>query len=168
MRGRGNELVCPWVFVDVKTLVTEYTYQWHPEASGGGEYDADSACGRMIVMPVDEPVTFKRGWVPIWVHVTIALVAVITGFIGALVLGVVVLHRLGLSGQSLAGFGIFAGLSFAAVIIPMVVMYKLVPARCARCGGRCWAPNPRGNDTVKYTCEHCGRVVDTHMRGGAG
>ncbi|HEY8665822.1 MAG TPA: hypothetical protein VIL86_04110 [Tepidisphaeraceae bacterium] len=93
------------------------------------------------------------------------MVATIGGFVGALLLAVVILHRLMLSGQSLAGCAVYAAIAFVAVMTPMLMMYKLIPARCAKCGGRCWASNPRGNATVKYVCEHCGRVVDTQMRG---
>ncbi len=119
-------------------------------------------------MPLNEPARFRRGLVPIWLHVAISMVMSISCFIAALSLAVVVLHRLGLSGQSPRGFAIYALFSVVAVMIPMLVMYKLVPAKCFKCGGRCWAPNPRGNATLKYICENCGRIVDTSMRGGDG
>jgi hypothetical protein len=118
--------------------------------------------------PATKASPYKRGLIPIWLHVVISMTSVIIGFVGALTLGVVVLHRLRLSGQSLVGFAMFALPVFAAVLVPMYVMYKWVPARCCQCGGRCWAPSPKRNDTLKYICEHCGNVVDTRMRGGPG
>jgi hypothetical protein len=119
-------------------------------------------------MNSSEKAPFKHGLIPIWLHVTISMVGSIGGFLGALALGAMLLHRLKLSGQTSEGIALFASISFVATVVPMFVMYKFVPARCSKCCGRCWAPNPRGNDTVKYHCEHCGKSVDTGIGGGGG
>jgi len=113
-----------------------------------------------------EPSSFKRGWMPIWLHVTISMALMAIAFVSVFMLPVIVLHRFALfSLSSRVSAAIYLVLAVVATITPQVLMYKLVPAKCSSCGGRCWAPFPRRKNTLKYICEHCGRVVDTRLRG---
>jgi hypothetical protein len=121
---------------------------------------------RTMSQVAKQQLPFARGWIPIWLHVAISMGMAIAGFVGGLLFAEVVIHRLALSGESLPGFGIYTALSIVSMIVPVALMHKFVPARCSQCGGRCWAPKPRGSKTVKYICENCGCTVDTQMRGG--
>ena len=84
-------------------------------------------------MPLTPPAPIRRGLIPIWLHVSISLVDSIAGFFGALVLAVMVLHRLALPSQSFTGIAIYASFSFVLTALPMLLMFKLVPARCGDC-----------------------------------
>jgi len=151
-------------------------------ASAGGLWAHVVPKRAMRIMPLASsspprsPTPASGGWLPVWMHLLLSILCSLAGAAAGFVGAVVVDHGFALPGQSLYGFAILAALTFSGFLLPAFVFHKLIPARCRKCGGRCWArvtpssdrPRIRMYDTLKYYCERCGWVVDTRFGAGQG
>jgi hypothetical protein len=100
------------------------------------------------------PAAFARAYIPVWLHGTLTVVVSFAGAVGATVFSqwLDAYMRLG-------DFWSFVVLAISFILgfnAPMLLLLKVVPARCRKCSGKSWGSF--GTGTLLYTCHECGFV----------
>jgi hypothetical protein len=102
----------------------------------------------------------------LWEHKLFTQLFPVLGAMGGVFLGIYLVHGIPMRGQF--GWRVFAcsaALALVGLMLPLVVLSKLVPVRCPRCGGRAYL----GTDSTFfrkvlakycYRCRSCGHAQE--------